>query len=159
MPPTGDAYGFKTPHWPGPYHPSWPPAVSSWVMWVMPTFVKTGQIVTASRTSLVVQFQAHPTPTVIPDAHQYWDNAAQYTADAGVAPYTITPCSAPRAILGAPDGSTCSVAQAVAILGSTGKDVRRLLRAGQLEGRQEDGRWVAVELASLSRAASPDATT
>lgn len=39
-----------------------------------------------------------------------------------------------------------SISRAAAILGTTPKRVRAMLRAGQLQGVQRDGKWVSVDL-------------
>lgn len=147
-------YSLGRAHHPGPYHPSWEALRSGdWVLWAMPTFVKVGQVVLRSKASLVVQFQAHPTTTVIPDAYQYWDPDSDTPAE-----YSLTRTATPAKVLSPPSGPSVSVRQAAALIGCGPKDVRRMLRAGQLAGEQREGRWVAVELASLSRAAprTPD---
>lgn len=54
------------------------------------------------------------------------------------------------------------VAQAAAMLGTTSKRVRALLRSGKLNGRQESGKWLGVDHMSVraalkSRSARPTA--
>lgn len=142
--------------WQGPYHPTWPPKEGDWVMWVMPEFVKRGFVDRCEGISMMVWFEAHPHPTIIPDAYQYWDPYAELyrRVDGGIKPHTICPIAEPEhRVMGPPetvrdDDEWITVQQAAALLGTTMKDVRRQLRAGILRGRK-DGAWV-VERASLT---------
>lgn len=145
-------YSIGRAHHPGPYHPSWEALrKGDWVLWAMPTFVKTGRVILRTRTSLVVHFQAHPHVTVIPDAYQYWrPTMPQDIAHA----YVMYEVPKPEHLLPDAVSETVTVRQAAALLGCGSKDVRRMLRAGQIKGRREEGRWVEVEADSLNKAAA-----
>lgn len=132
--------------WQGPYA-EWPPEVGQWVMFVMPEWVKIGKIVRVEGISLVVAFEAHSQPTVIPDAYSYWDYYGVYPHP----PYSLVPTLAPKHTV-APvyDERIMSVRQAASLLGKTPKDIRRMIRGGQIQGERVKGTWVVLA-SSLSR--------
>lgn len=139
---------LRQPLWCGPHHPTWPPKPDSWVMWVMPDFVKVGQVKLVLGISAMIHFQGHGEITTIPDAYMYWD-----PHPATPVPYnTLCPAAKPERSVPTPQpGQKLSVAQAAAQLGRGQKEIRRLLRAGKLEGWKEGSSWVGVDLASLHR--------
>lgn len=133
---------------PGPYHDTWLNLEPlEWVMWIMPGFVKVGQVVMRKSMSIVIRFQGHDRDTVIPDGYMYWDPTPPVPAPE----YTLCPAVRPKITVDAASGPHVSVRQAAALLGTKPKDIRRMLRAGQLKGRQEAGSWVEVEADSLHR--------
>lgn len=151
-------YGLGQPLWQGPYHPSWHLLVpGTWLIWVMPEFVKRGRLEYVQGISAVVHFEAHAEPTSIPDAYQYWTPPA--LGPRVLKPYSLSITEAPLRPLDAATGPALSVRQAAALRGISSKDVRRMLRAGQIRGKQVSGKWVEVDRDSLSRlpeGASPD---
>lgn len=138
---------LKAALWQGPYHPTWHAICpGDWVMWVMPHFVKVGQVEYREGISIVIKFQGDLEPTVLPDGYMYWDPMPPTPAPE----YTLHPTHEPKHRVEAAVGPEMTVRQAAAKLGTTPKDVRRMLRSGQLRGRREDGKWVAVDAVSLS---------
>lgn len=138
---------LREPLWPGPYHPSWIGLCpGDWVMWVMPDFVKVGQVDYVQGISIVIHFQGHPQNTIIPDGYQYWDP----TPSDPIPVHTLTRTVRPKHLIEAPKSSSqMTVKQAAAFLGTQPKEIRRMLRAGQLKGRREAGSWVEVTLDGL----------
>lgn len=116
-------------------------------MFVMPEWVKVGRIVEVRGISMVVQFEAHAEPTVIPDAYVYWDQYGVYPHP----PYTLAPTLAPKhRVETISDDRLITVRQAAALLGKTPKDIRRMIRSGQIVGERVKGSWLVLA-SSLSR--------
>lgn len=107
-----------------------------WVQVMMPNLLKVGEIVRKKGRSLLVHFQAEAEPRALPDAEAYFSNAV--AGEWGMIKVE------PQRRLAAPTSHTMSVRQAAAKLGTDSKTIRRKLRAGELEGVQKEGKWVAV---------------
>lgn len=139
---------LREPLWQGPYHPTWHMLVpGTWLIWAMPDFVKIGRLDHKQGISLVIEFEGHPVPTVVPDAYQYWEPDPL----AELAPYMLRITTPPKHRVAPATGDFLSVRQVAALLGCGPKDVRRMLRSGKLEGRQKEGSWAGVTTASVER--------
>lgn len=112
-----------------------------WIRWSTPHQVKEGLVVRAAGPSLVVRWLGGE-EQVFPVIEGY------------VGPYALgdarmfrieRPREANRIERDTRRGHM-SVARAAAILGTSPKRVRAMLRAGQLQGEQQEGKWVSVDL-------------
>lgn len=112
--------------------------VGQWIQWTTESHVKRGQVVVSQGPSLIVEWlggdrQVFPVVEYI-----------------GGGPHTRMevierPKEASRIERETRKG-VMSVQRAAATLGVTPKRVRAMLRAGQLEGSQKEGKWTSVNL-------------
>lgn len=141
------------------------------VRWKTATFVKRGCIVSVSKRSMSVLFDAHSKPTVIPDGKWYFVEGKVGNINEHLVTIS-TPANPDVKMNGDPrqgvehrpaKGSSCcnacgepwpcnqnppgvddaiSPAQAANILGTDAKNVRRMIRSGKLQAHRDGGRWV-----------------
>ena len=116
--------------------------MTQWVRWTMPEFVREGRIVKEVGPSVVVHFLGFDQPQVFPMGIKDYLNASSSSPHR--MEYIPRPSKATE-IEQAPEGDMMPLSKAAAILGTTPKRVRALLREGKLTGRQEDGRWRGVD--------------
>jgi hypothetical protein len=108
-----------------------------WIEFLTPTFLRRGEVLTRKGRSLLVHYDGFDGPTGIPDAEMYFSSPRE-------GQYVMRRIPHRKRVAAPADESSMTVRQAAARLGTDAKGIRRMLRAGQLEGRMEDGRWVAV---------------
>ncbi len=120
--------------------------MTQWVRWTTLDFVREGRIVKEVGPSVVIHFLGFDRPQVFPMGIRDYLNAPAH------APYRMEYIPRPpkaSEIERAPEGDMMPLSKAAAILGTTPKRVRALIRGGQLSGKQVDGRWVGVESSSV----------
>ena len=120
--------------------------VGDWVRWTTPTQVKDGRVVRASGPSLEVEWLGGDRQ-VFPVTEGYYPpyGGGEHRLDHIPRP--------PKASVIERDIARdhMGIARAAATLGTTPKRVRAMLRAGQLQGTQEGGRWTSVDAGSVKR--------
>jgi hypothetical protein len=110
-----------------------------WVQWTHEHAVKRGQVVTSKGPSIIVRW-LDGEKQVFPIVWQY---VRQSIAD------RMVRIERPREALRIERDTRAgrmSIARAASTLGTTPKRVRAMLRAGQLKGKQIDGKWKSVDL-------------
>lgn len=108
-----------------------------WIQWTTESHTKRGEVIRSSGPSIVVRWlggEEQTFPLVEP-----WLGSGMVVI--------ARPKEASRIERESRRGHM-SVARAAATLGTTPKRVRAMLRSGQLEGEQRDGKWVSVVLPS-----------
>lgn len=117
---------------PNPFH------TGQWLLWTTHGLVKRGQVVKTQGCSMIVRWldgseqvfpvveYAHRTESSRLDVIQRPKEALRVERDV--------------------HRDVMSVSRAASILGTTPKRVRAMLRSGQLQGTQQDGKWVSVDL-------------
>lgn len=119
-----------------------PFVVGDWIQWSTPHQVKRGQVTVSKGCSIVVEW--------LGGEQQTFPNVESYVAGHRISNDSRMgvierPKEASRIARETKRG-VMSVTRAAASLGTTPKRVRALLRSGELEGVQQDGKWVSVEL-------------
>lgn len=114
-----------------------------WLRWSTPTSVKEGEVIYSRGPSMIVRWMSGE-EQVFPVYDLYLHG---YAATRGIdrMERIERPKEASRIERDRARG-VMSVRRAAASLGVSPKRVRAMLRAGQLTGRQRDGKWVSVEL-------------
>lgn len=110
--------------------------------WTTPKFVKRGTLVSASKRTMVIHFDGHAKPTVIPDAKWYFvegkvGNKNEHLVTISTPPLEV---KRPESLEGQDDLVT--PAEAAAYLGTDPKNIRRKIRNGTIRAYREGGRWV-----------------
>jgi hypothetical protein len=112
-----------------------------WIRWTTPSQIKEGRVAVVSGPSAVIEW--------LGGGRRVFPVVEGYMPPFGGREYRMEviprPQGASRIERDASRG-VMSVKRAAAILGKTPKQVRSMLRNGQLEGVQVDGHWVGVEL-------------
>lgn len=117
-----------------------PLEVGQWIRWIPATGERVfqGQVVKVSGPSAVVNW--------LGGEDQVFPVVEGYFPPYGTGIEVIAPPKGAIAIERAVHEGRMTVGRAAARLGTSRKRVRAMLRAGQLRGRQEAGRWVEVFL-------------
>lgn len=114
--------------------------VGQWVQWSTFEKVRRGEVITSEGPSIVVRWldgeeQVFPMTEHLIGALDFEGNMTVIQR----------PREASRIARESSKG-IMSIARAASTLGTTPKRVRAMLRAGQLQGVQHEGKWVSVEL-------------
>lgn len=115
--------------------------VGEWIQWTTPHQVKRGEVILSKGVSLVVRWLGGD-EQVFPNIEVYTDRSI--TRDSRM-DRIERPKEASRIERERKRG-VMSITRAAATLGVTPKRVRAMLRGGQLQGEQRDGKWVSVDL-------------
>lgn len=115
--------------------------VNQWIQWTTEGHVKRGQVVVSKGPSIVVEWLGGERQ-VFPIVEQYVGRSRRSNHRMDV---IQRPKEASR-IKREERKGVMSVSRAAATLGITPKRVRAMLRAGQLEGTQKEGKWTSVNL-------------
>lgn len=119
----------------------WDELKSQRIRWKTPNFVKRGTVRALYGRSIVVDFDAHEQPTVIPDGKWYFVEATRHNLNEHlVAITTPAPQRSPVAL--EQGDEYVSPREAASILGDDPKNVRRRIRNGSLKAHRIGGRWV-----------------
>lgn len=107
------------------------------VLCLPPDFVRRGRVVRVEGVSMTVRWMGDDEDKVLPWAGPYVENGWLEQVEA----------PAHLADEGGPQESSglIEVAQVAAMLGTTAKQVRSMLRSGKLVGRKEGSSWAGVE--------------
>lgn len=112
-----------------------------WIQWSTPHQVKRGQVITSLGCSIVVEWLGGD-EQVFPNVECYLGAMAN---DHSRMEIIERPREASRIERETRRG-VMSVTRAAATLGVTPKRVRAMLRSGQLQGTQKEGKWQTVKL-------------
>lgn len=118
-----------------------PFSVGHWIQWSTPHQVKRGEVIVSEGCSIVVRWLGGE-EQVFPNIEGYVDRSI--TRDTRME-LIERPKEANRIERERKRG-VMSITRAAATLGVTPKRVRAMLRSGQLEGVQKEGKWMSVSL-------------
>lgn len=116
------------------------PQQGDWVRWLSDDVGREGQVIRASGPSLTIKWLGVDEPQVFPAGIMYFQGEVSFGRSMSI---IERPAVADRIEQEEASG-VLGIAAAAARLKTTPKNVRARLRAGTLQGRQRDGRWVEV---------------
>lgn len=118
-----------------------PFTVGQWIQWSTPHHVKRGEVIVSKGCSIVVRWMGAD-EQVFPNIEGYLDRSIRRDSRLDV---IERPKEASRIARETKRG-VMSITRAASTLGVTPKRIRAMLRNGQLEGTQREGKWTSVNL-------------
>lgn len=112
-----------------------------WIQWSTPHQLKRGEVLISRGCSLVIRWLGGEVQ-VFPNIEGYLDHSVAHDSRMDL---IERPKEASRIERETRRG-VMSVSRAAATLGVTPKRIRAMLRSGQLEGTQKEGKWKSVNL-------------
>lgn len=111
-------------------------------------FVKRGTVISIKKRSMRVLFDAHDTPTAIPDAKWYFVQARMGNKNEHLCAISTPALGPSRLSQRHPDEQHTELrmtpSEAAAYLGTDPKNIRRMIRSGRLKATRDGGRWVLL---------------